>query len=53
LVWADAVVEGDTVVVSSPQVAKPTAVRYAWSNNPVCNLYNAAGLPAVPFATDK
>jgi sialate O-acetylesterase len=52
-VWADAVVEGDTVVVSSPQVAKPTAVRYAWSNNPVCNLYNAAGLPAVPFATDK
>jgi sialate O-acetylesterase len=51
--WADATVDGDTVVVSSPQVATPTTVRYAWSNNPVCNLYNQAGLPAVPFATDK
>ena len=52
-VWADATVDGDTVIVSSPQVAKPVAVRYAWANNPVCNLYNQAGLPAVPFATDK
>ncbi|MBM3477380.1 MAG: 9-O-acetylesterase [Armatimonadetes bacterium] len=52
-VWADAAADGDAVVVSSPQVAKPVAVRYAWANNPVCNLYNQAGLPAVPFATDK
>ncbi len=51
-VWADAVIQGDTVVVSSPQVAKPVAVRYAWAVNPVCNLYNKAGLPAVPFRTD-
>jgi sialate O-acetylesterase len=51
-VWADAVIDGDTVVVSSPQVASPTAVRYAWADNPACNLYNKAGLPASPFRTD-
>jgi sialate O-acetylesterase len=51
-VWADAVIEGETVVVSSPQVQKPVAARYAWANNPICNLYNAEGLPAVPFRTD-
>ncbi len=50
--WADAVIEGNNVVVSSPQVPKPVAVRYAWDINPVCNLYNQAGLPAVPFRTD-
>jgi len=33
-------------------VSKPVAVRYAWANNPVCNLYNKADLPAVPFRTD-
>ena len=49
---ADAVVEGDTVVVSSKEVRFPVAVRYAWANNPVCNLYNGAGLPAGPFRTD-
>lgn len=48
-VWAEAVIEGDTVLVVSPQVPKPVAVRYAWANNPVCNLYNKAGLPASPF----
>ena len=52
-VWADAKIEGDTVVVSSAQIPKPTAVHYAWSNNPVCNLYNKANLPAVPFRTDN
>lgn len=52
-VWADATIDGDTVVVSSPEVPKPIAVRYAWSNNPVCNLYNEAGLPAGPFRTDR
>lgn len=50
--WADAVIEGNTVVVSSPDVAFPIAVRYAWADNPVCNLYNGAGLPASPFRTD-
>jgi len=51
-VWADAKIEGDTVIVSAPGVAKPVAVRYAWADNPECNLYNAAGLPATPFRTD-
>lgn len=50
--WADAKIEGDTVIVSSAKVAEPVAVRYAWANNPTCNLYNGAGLPAVPFRTD-
>ena len=44
----------DTVVVSSPEVPSPTAVRYAWENDPEgCNLYNKAGLPAAPFRTDQ
>ena len=52
-VWADARCDGNTVVVSSPSVPKPKAVRYAWADNPEgCNLYNAAGLPACPFRTD-
>ncbi len=51
-VWADAKIKGNKVVVSSTQVAKPVAVRYAWAHNPVCNLYNGAGLPASPFRTD-
>lgn len=52
-VWADAKIDGNTVVVSSQTVAAPTEVRYAWSINPVCDLYNEAGLPAVPFRTDN
>lgn len=52
-VWAEAVVEDDTLVVWSPQVERPVAVRYAWADNPAgCNLGNAEGLPAVPFRTD-
>ncbi len=51
-VWADAQIEHDTVVVWSGQVPHPVAVRYAWSDNPVANLYDDAGLPAVPFRTD-
>ncbi len=51
-VWADAQIEGNTVVVSSEDIASPVAVRYAWADNPVCNLYNQAGLPASPFRTD-
>ena len=51
--WADARLEGDTVVVSSPQVPRPAAVRYAWADNPLCNLFNSSDLPASPFRTDK
>jgi sialate O-acetylesterase len=51
-VWADARIDGKTVLVGSPDVPKPAAVRYAWSNNPECNLYNKEGLPASPFRTD-
>jgi len=50
---AAAKIDGRKIIVSSPDVPKPTAVRYAWMNYPAgCNLYNAAGLPAVPFRTD-
>jgi sialate O-acetylesterase len=52
-VWADTAIEGDHVIVSSPQVPKPVAVRYGWADNPDCNLTNAAGLPASPFRTDE
>jgi sialate O-acetylesterase len=51
-VWADAVIDGTTVVVSSPDVPQPVAVRYAWDGAPTCNLYNGADLPASPFRTD-
>lgn len=51
-VWADAVISKDTVIVSSAAVAAPLKVRYGWANNPACNLYNGAGLPASPFQTD-
>jgi len=51
-VWADAKIQGNTVVVSSDKVAAPVAVRYGWTENPTCNLYNSAGLPASPFRTD-
>jgi sialate O-acetylesterase len=52
-VWAEARIDGDSVLVSSPAVAAPVAVRYAWADNPVCNLYNGANLPAAPFRTDE
>jgi len=51
-IWADAALDGDAVVVSAPGVSHPVAVRYAWDINPAGNLYNQAGLPAVPFRTD-
>jgi sialate O-acetylesterase len=51
--WAHARIVGETVVVSSPEVKSPVAVRYAWADNPKCNLYNGAGLPASPFRTDQ
>jgi len=52
-VWAHAKFDGDTVVVWSEAVKRPVAVRYAWSDNPVCNLFNADSLPAPPFRTDQ
>lgn len=50
-VWADASIDGDTVLVWSDQVPAPVKVRYGWADNPTCNLYNGAGLPASPFQT--
>jgi sialate O-acetylesterase len=52
--WADAAIDGDTVVVSSPKVAAPEAVRYAWAGYPAwANLFNKDGLPALSFRTDN
>ena len=51
-VWAQATIEGNTVVVTSANATNPVAVRYAWQDNPACTLYNQAGLPASPFRTD-
>jgi sialate O-acetylesterase len=51
--WAEAVIEGNEVVVRSPKVKHPLAVRYGWANNPDCNLTNNSGLPASPFRTDQ
>ena len=51
--WADATIDGDSVVVSHAQVAAPVAVRYAWADQiPWANLFNADGLPAQAFRTD-
>ena len=51
--WAEARLDGESIVVSSPIVSKPIAVRYAWADNPTVNLYNGANLPASPFRTDS
>ena len=52
--WADAKIVGpDKVEVTSKAVAKPIAVRYAWSDNPVCNLYSKEWLPVTPFRSDN
>ena len=51
-VWANAQIDGNTVLVWSDEIPDPVAVRYGWANNPVCNLYNKEGLPASPFRTD-
>jgi sialate O-acetylesterase len=50
--WADARIQGDSVIVSSSSVPDPKAVRYAWQSNPLATLFNGAGLPAEPFRTD-
>jgi sialate O-acetylesterase len=51
-VSATAKIDGNKVIVSSPSVAKPVAVRYGWANAPDVNLFNRQGLPATPFRTD-
>lgn len=50
---ANARIDGQTVIVSSPAVKSPTAVRYAWAANPKASLFNKAGLPASPFRTSE
>ncbi len=50
--FADARIEGDTVIVSSPRVLHPVAVRYGWADFPKVNLFSKAGLPASPFRSD-
>lgn len=50
--WANAVISGNKIVVSSPEVPDPLAVRYGWSNNPDVNVYSKDGLPLTPFRTD-
>jgi sialate O-acetylesterase len=52
-IWAKAVIDGDKVVVSSPEVSQPIAVRFGWADYPVVNLFNKDGLPASPFRTDN
>ena len=49
---ARADIESDHVVVRSEQLPVPVAVRYAWADDPPCNLVNRDGLPAAPFRTD-
>ena len=52
--WADATIDGDTVVLKSEDVKQPVAARYAYSMNPAgANLYNREGMPASPFRTDS
>ena len=51
-VWANAAIHGATIILSSPDVQQPTAVRYNWANNPIGNLFNKEGLPAGPFRSD-
>jgi sialate O-acetylesterase len=51
--WANASIEGNDIILDSKNVPAPVAVRYAWADNPDCNLVNSEGLPAVPFRTDK
>ncbi len=50
--WADAVIDGETIVLSAKEVPRPVWVRYAWTNNPNVNLASKSGLPMAPFRTD-
>lgn len=46
------ILDGGKIRVSSSKVSKPMSVRYAWADNPICNMYSKAGLPLTPFRTD-
>jgi sialate O-acetylesterase len=50
--WAEARIDGESVVVTSAEVPEPVAVRYGWADNPDATLRNGEGLPASPFRTD-
>jgi sialate O-acetylesterase len=50
---ASAAIDGATVVLSNPGVPAPVQARYGWSDNPACNLFNQAGLPASPFLATR
>ena len=50
---AQAKIVGKTVIVTSPSVPHPVAVRYGWADYPIVNLFNKEGLPASPFRTDR
>ena len=50
-VWADATVQGNSIILAGPGVNEPLYVRYAWDDDPVVTLFNGDGLPAVPFRT--
>jgi sialate O-acetylesterase len=50
---ATATIDGATLVATSPDVPVPIFVRYGWANSPQCNLFNAEGLPASPFTSEK
>ena len=50
--WADAKIDGNSVVLRSPDVTAPVAARYAWADTSICNLADQAGFPAAPFRTD-
>ena len=52
LLTADAVIDGETIVLSNPSISKPVIARYAFTDAPVCNLVNGNDLPASPFRTD-
>ncbi|MGB3005285.1 MAG: sialate O-acetylesterase [Chitinophagaceae bacterium] len=52
-VWANATIDGNTIVVSAEGTTNPVAVRYAWGRNPLATLYNKEELPASPFKTDN
>jgi len=53
-IWAKAKIQGNKVVVWNESISNPVSVRYAWADNPEgANLYNAEGLPASPFGTNK
>jgi len=51
--WAEVKQEGAKLIVHSPQVSHPVALRYAWANNPDAVIFNTEGLPASPFRTDN